>query len=126
MVLSGDDSGVGKVVSGDGVYGLRRALVLAGSETARDQSLAGSDAGTAELMQGYYEGLKEGAGRSEALRQVQLRFLRDGRRPSASVLLAGLFSRASGPVSMESGDIHWCPTSASTSDSLWSETANLC
>jgi tetratricopeptide (TPR) repeat protein len=80
VVLSACDTGVGKVVSGDGVYGLRRALVLAGSESQMISLWPVSDAGTAELMQGYYEALKEGAGRSAALRQVQLRFLRGGRR----------------------------------------------
>jgi CHAT domain-containing protein len=79
VVLSACDSGVGKVVSGDGVYGLRRALVLAGSESQMISLWPVSDTGTVELMEGYYEALKAGAGRSEALRQVQLRLLKYGR-----------------------------------------------
>lgn len=77
VVLSACDTGVGKVVSGDGVYGLRRALILAGSESQMISLWPVSDTGTSRLMTGYYEALKAGAGRSEALRQVQLRMLRD-------------------------------------------------
>jgi CHAT domain-containing protein len=77
VVLSACDTGVGKVVGGDGVYGLRRALILAGSESQMISLWPVSDTGTSRLMVGYYETLKNGAGRSEALRQVQLRMLGD-------------------------------------------------
>jgi CHAT domain-containing protein/Tfp pilus assembly protein PilF len=80
VVLSACDTGVGKVVSGDGVYGLRRALVLAGSESQMISLWPVSDTGTSELMVGYYKALKAGAGRSDALRQVQLHMLRDPKR----------------------------------------------
>jgi len=57
------------------VYGLRRALVMAGAET-QVMSLWEVDSGhTRELMVAYYERLKAGAGRSEALRQAQLAML---------------------------------------------------
>jgi CHAT domain-containing protein len=39
-----------------------------------------SDRGTRELMIGYYKALQAGKGRSEAMRQVQLRMLKDPRR----------------------------------------------
>jgi CHAT domain-containing protein len=75
VVLSACDTGVGKVVSGDGVYGLRRALVLAGSESQMMSLWPVSDTGTRELMIEYYKRLKAGEGRSEALRRVQLKML---------------------------------------------------
>ncbi len=75
VVLSACETGLGKVVSGDGVYGLRRALVLAGSEAQMMSLWPVDDEGTRELMIGYYKRLKAGAGRSAALRQTQLRLL---------------------------------------------------
>jgi len=80
VVLSACDSGVGEVKNGEGVYGLRRALVLAGSETQVMSLWPVSDQGTRDLMIGYYKGLVAGRGRSEALRQVQLKMLTDPKR----------------------------------------------
>jgi CHAT domain-containing protein len=77
VVLSACDTGVGEVKNGDGVYGLRRALVLAGSESQMMSLWPVSDTGTSELMVEYYKALKAGQGRSEALRQVQLKMLKD-------------------------------------------------
>ena len=59
--------------SGDGVYGLRRALVLAGSQSQVLSLWKVDDDATRDLMIDYYTGLKGAAGRSEALRQVQLK-----------------------------------------------------
>jgi CHAT domain-containing protein/Tfp pilus assembly protein PilF len=75
VVLSACDTGVGEVRSGEGVYGLRRALVLAGSESQMMSLWPVSDRGTRELMVEYYRRLKAGEGRSEALRRVQLKML---------------------------------------------------
>lgn len=80
VVLSACDSGLGEVKTGDGVYGLRRALVLAGSETQLMSLWSVSDVATRELMVEYYTRLNAGEGRSEALRQVQLRMLRNPNR----------------------------------------------
>ena len=75
MVLSACETGVGESESGEGVYGLRRALVMAGAET-QVMSLWQVDTGrTNELMIAYYKKLKAGAGRSEAMRQAQLEML---------------------------------------------------
>jgi CHAT domain-containing protein len=61
---------------GTGVYGLRRALVLAGSETQVMSLWQVSDAATRDLMIAYYTRLQAGAGRIAAMRQVQLAMLR--------------------------------------------------
>ena len=76
VVLSACDTGVGEVRNGEGVYGLRRAFVLAGAESLVMTLWPVSDYTTRELMTGYYRNLKQGLGRGEALRQVQLDMLK--------------------------------------------------
>jgi len=76
VTLSACDTGVGEVKNGDGVHGLRRALVLAGSETQVMSLWAVSDQATRELMVAYYGRLKQGQGRGEALRRAQLELLK--------------------------------------------------
>ncbi len=80
VVLSACDTGVGEVKNGDGVYGLRRALVLAGSETQVMSLWSVSDEGTRELMIDYYKRLLKGEGRGDALRQVRLQMLASEKR----------------------------------------------
>ncbi len=62
--------------NGEGVYGLRRAFVLAGAESLLMSLWPVSDYSTRTLMTGYYENLKRGMGRGAALRQVQLHMLK--------------------------------------------------
>jgi CHAT domain-containing protein len=59
------------VRNGEGVYGLRRALVLAGSRTQVMSLWKVSDTATKELMMAYYARLQKGEGRSAALCAVQ-------------------------------------------------------
>jgi MYXO-CTERM domain-containing protein len=75
--LSACETGVGEHVGGEGIYGLRRALVLAGSET-QVVSLWRVEANASRcLMTEYYRRLRAGEGRSEAMRQTQLALLAD-------------------------------------------------
>ena len=74
--LSACDTGLGEVKNGEGVYGLRRAFVLAGTESLVMSLWPVSDYVTREMMTAYYTGLKEGQGRNAALRQVQLNMLK--------------------------------------------------
>jgi len=80
VVFSACDTGVGEVRNGDGVYGLRRALVLAGSESQVMSLWPVSDVATRDLMIDYYKAIQAGQGRSEALRQVQLKMLASEKR----------------------------------------------
>src|ERR1700722_2267709 len=81
VTLSACDTGVGEVKNGEGVYGLRRAFFLAGTESLVMSLWPVSDYVTRELMNEYYAGLKKGLGRGEALRQAQLAMLkRKGRQ----------------------------------------------
>ena len=71
VVLSACDTGNGKVTNGEGVYGLRRALVIAGAEGLVMSLWQVDDLATRDLMAGYYARLKAGKARSSALRDVQ-------------------------------------------------------
>jgi CHAT domain-containing protein/Tfp pilus assembly protein PilF len=75
VVLSACDTGVGEIRNGEGVFGLRRALVLAGSESQLISLWPVSDLATRDLMIDYYKALKAGQGRGDGLRQVQLKML---------------------------------------------------
>ena len=77
VVLSACDTGLGEVKNGEGVYGLRRAFVLAGTESLVMSLWSVSDYATRQLMTDYYKNLKQGAGRGAALRQVKLEMLKN-------------------------------------------------
>ncbi|MBP0013984.1 MAG: CHAT domain-containing protein, partial [Roseofilum sp. SID2] len=75
VVLSACDTGLGNISAGEGIYGLRRALAIAGSESQVISLWKVDDAATQELMVDYYENLQNGLGRSDALRAVKLSML---------------------------------------------------
>lgn len=76
VVLSACDTGIGDVKNGEGVYGLRRAFVLAGTESLVMSLWSVSDYATRELMSGYYKNLKNGIGRGASLHQIQLELMK--------------------------------------------------
>jgi CHAT domain-containing protein/Tfp pilus assembly protein PilF len=76
VTLSACDTGVGEVRNGEGVYGLRRAFMLAGSETLVMSLWPVSDSVARETMVAYYARLRAGFGRGDALRQAKLAILR--------------------------------------------------
>lgn len=94
VVLSACETGVGDARNGEGVYGLRRALVLAGSESQVMSLWQVADEATRDLMISYYQRLRTRESRVAALRQVQLAMLKGGRNRDhpyywASFILSG-------------------------------------
>jgi CHAT domain-containing protein/tetratricopeptide (TPR) repeat protein len=75
VVLSACETGVGHIRNSDGVYGLRRALVLAGAETQVMSLWKVPDHATYALMDEYYRRVLADGARSDALREAQLELL---------------------------------------------------
>ena len=76
VTLSACDTGVGEVRNGEGVYGLRRAFMLAGSETLVMSLWPVTDAVARDTMVAYYARLRDGFGRGDALRQAKLAIMK--------------------------------------------------
>jgi CHAT domain-containing protein len=66
------ETGLGQVHVGEGVFGLRRAFVLAGAKTLVMSLWKVPDEPTRELMEDFYHRLLAGEGRADALWQAQL------------------------------------------------------
>ena len=77
VVLSACSTGQGDSKTGEGVYGLQRALTVAGARSTLLSLWKVDDDATRAFMVRYYALLKEGKGRGEALVQVQREFRTD-------------------------------------------------
>ena len=78
VVLSACETGLGQVLFGEGIFGLRRGLVLAGAKTLEMSLRKVPDQQTQELMEDFYRRILIGQSRSEALRGAQLA-MKEGR-----------------------------------------------
>jgi CHAT domain-containing protein/Tfp pilus assembly protein PilF len=81
VVLSACNSGRGDIMPGQGVYGLRRALVAAGAQTVVTSLWKVNDEATRQLMELYYRNLVTGQGRTSALRGAMRAFRRKHPHP---------------------------------------------
>jgi CHAT domain-containing protein len=75
VVLSGCDTGLGKLSTGDELVGLTRAFIYAGTPSVVASLWSVDDSSTAHLMASFYRNLKT-MSKVEALRQAQLGFIR--------------------------------------------------
>jgi CHAT domain-containing protein len=74
VVLSACDTASGQQQSGEGLFGLQRALSVAGARSTLLSLWKVDDNATAHFMERYYTLLKQGKGRMEALLAVQEEF----------------------------------------------------
>ncbi|MBD1893147.1 CHAT domain-containing protein [Coleofasciculus sp. FACHB-129] len=80
VVLSACDTGQGKV-TGDGVIGLSRSLIVAGVPSAVVSLWAVPDAPTAQLMTEFYRYLSSNPDKAQALRQAMLTTMKQYPQP---------------------------------------------
>ncbi len=72
VVLSACETGLGETSAGEGVFGLRRALQVAGAEAVLMSMWAVPDKETQELMTLFYQKWLGGEDKHQALREAQL------------------------------------------------------
>ena len=84
VVLSACETGLGKTKCGEGVFGLRRAFQLAGARTVVMSLWSVPDKQTQELMTDYYQRMKNGESKSEALRNAKLAMMKSRRKETGS------------------------------------------
>jgi CHAT domain-containing protein/Tfp pilus assembly protein PilF len=79
VVLSACNTGLGKVVSGEGLIGMTRAFFYAGAGSVVVSLWQVDDESTSDLMVSFYRHLQEVGDKSEALRRAKLELI-DGSR----------------------------------------------
>lgn len=89
VVLSACETGVGSLEPGIGLMGLSRALAYAGVRSSVHSLWQVPDRETATLMMYFYEALRNGEARDEALRQAKLRFMSENPLQSHPYYWAG-------------------------------------
>jgi CHAT domain-containing protein len=78
VVLSACDTGSGKYLNGEGVMGLSRGFLLAGSRSVIASLWPVASGPTVKFMSQFYKHLKSGKSKSESLRLTQLAFMNEG------------------------------------------------
>ena len=74
VVISGCESGIGVNKTGDGVYGLKRSIAVAGARSSMLSLWEVEDKPTAAFMESFYKKLKSGVSRNRALVETQKEF----------------------------------------------------
>ena len=77
VTLSACNTGLGKLVNGEGILGLTRAFFYAGARNITVSLWNVNDSSTSALMKDFYENLNRGMSKSAALRQAKLTLLHD-------------------------------------------------
>ncbi|MFQ5652299.1 MAG: CHAT domain-containing protein [bacterium] len=76
VVLSGCDTGLGKLSRGEGLVGMSRAFLYAGAKSLVVSLWPVNDESTAELMNHFYQNLRKGMAKNRALQQAKIKLLK--------------------------------------------------
>ena len=77
VVLSACETGLGKVIKGEGMVGLTRAFLFAGTPSIVVSLWTVADESTSKLMIYFYEFLNKGHSKDDALRKARLKLLNE-------------------------------------------------
>lgn len=78
VVLSACETGLGKVVRGEGLIGLTRAFLYAGAARVCVSLWKVADVSTPDLMRFFYQSMLQGQDAATSLRTAQLQLLEEG------------------------------------------------
>ena len=113
VVLSGCDTALGKLSTGDELVGLTRAFIYAGTPSVVASLWSVDDSSTAQLMASFYRNLKT-MSKVEALRQAQLELIR-GEGRSELLVRRGVGGIGKLGETVKSESVSQDPISVSTS-----------
>ena len=75
VVLSACETGLGELQKGEGIISLARAFTYAGAKSTINSLWSVNDASTKTLMEYFYQNIKNGKSKDEALRDAKLTYL---------------------------------------------------
>lgn len=81
VILSACETGLGEVKSGEGVYGLQRAFIVAGAEALIMSLWKVDDEATQALMTNFYQQWLKSGNKQQAFKQAQMQLMQKYQQP---------------------------------------------
>ncbi len=106
-VLSACNTGQGKLAQGEGIMSLARAFRHAGCPSIVMSQWQADDAATADLMKRFYQGLKAGLSKDQALQAAKLAYLEESRDVHPHYWAAFVLVGDDAPVRFSGGWSWW-------------------